>query len=59
MIGAALQTARLAGAFALEAFPLEAKLTPGTASTGYTATFERLGFGTEARHVPPRPIMRP
>ena len=58
LIRAALQAARQAGAPALEAYPLDAALTPSTSSTGYLTTFERLGFIEVARHVPPRPIMR-
>jgi GNAT superfamily N-acetyltransferase len=58
LIGAALQTARDAGAPALEAYPLDAKLTPSASGTGYLSTFLRAGFKTVARHVPPRPIVR-
>ena len=58
LIAAALEVARQAGAPALEAYPLDAKLTPSTSSTGYASTFKRLGFKIVARHVPPRPIMR-
>jgi len=58
LIAAALDTARRAGAPALEAYPLDAKLTPSASSTGYVSTFKRAGFKIVARHVPPRPIMR-
>lgn len=58
LIRAALQVAKQAGAPALEAYPLDASLTPSTSSTGYATTFERLGFVEVARHAPPRPIMR-
>ena len=58
LITAALETAALAGAPALEAYPLDADLTPSSSSTGYASTFERLGFRIVARHVLPRPIMR-
>jgi GNAT superfamily N-acetyltransferase len=58
LISAALDAARRAGAPALEAYPLDADLTPSTSHTGYVSTFERLGFKVIARHVPPRPIMR-
>jgi len=58
LIAAALQAARCAGAPALEAYPLDAKLTPSSSSTGYATTFARAGFRIVARRVPPRPIMR-
>jgi GNAT superfamily N-acetyltransferase len=58
LIDAALDTARRAGAPALEAYPLDAKLTPSTSSTGYVSTFLKAGFKVVARHVPPRPIVR-
>ena len=58
LIAAALEMARRAGAPALEAYPLDAKLTPSTSSTGYVSTFQRAGFKVVARHVPPRPIVR-
>ncbi len=58
LIAAALEAARQAGAAALEAYPLDAKLTPSTSFTGFASTFERAGFKVVARHVPPRPIMR-
>jgi GNAT superfamily N-acetyltransferase len=58
LIAAALDAARRAGASALEAYPLDADLTPSASGTGYASTFARAGFKTVARHVPPRPIMR-
>jgi GNAT superfamily N-acetyltransferase len=58
LIAAALETAKRAGAPALEAYPLDAKLTPSTSSTGYLSTFQRAGFKIVARHIPPRPIVR-
>jgi len=58
LIAAALDAARHAGAPALEAYPLDAKLTPSASSTGYVSTFKRAGFKVVVRHVPPRPIMR-
>jgi GNAT superfamily N-acetyltransferase len=58
LIGAALSAARRAKAPALEAYPLNAELTPNASSTGYASTFSRAGFKTVARCVPPRPIMR-
>jgi GNAT superfamily N-acetyltransferase len=58
LIDAALEAARHAGAAAVEAYPLDADLTPSASHTGYVSTFERAGFVTVARHVPSRPIMR-
>jgi GNAT superfamily N-acetyltransferase len=58
LIAAAVDVARRAGAPALEAYPLDAALTPSTSHTGYASTFARAGFEIVARHVPPRPIMR-
>jgi GNAT superfamily N-acetyltransferase len=58
LIKAALKAAKRAGAPALEAYPLDADLTPSASGTGFATTFARLGFKTIARHVPPRPIMR-
>ena len=58
LIAAALEVAKQAGAPALEAYPLDADLTPSTSHTGFVSTFERAGFKIVARHVPPRPIMR-
>lgn len=58
LIAAALETAKRAGAPALEAYPLDANLTPSASNTGYVSTFKRAGFQIVARHVPPRPIMR-
>lgn len=58
LIAAALVAAKHARAPALEAYPLDANLTPSASGTGYASTFERAGFKIVARHVPPRPIMR-
>jgi len=58
LIATALDVARKAGAPALEAYPLDADLTPSSSSTGFVSTFKRAGFKIVARHVPPRPIMR-
>jgi GNAT superfamily N-acetyltransferase len=58
LIAAALEAARRAGAPALEAYPLDAELTPSASGTGYLSTFQRAGFKIVARHVPPRPIVR-
>jgi GNAT superfamily N-acetyltransferase len=58
LIVAALKAARRAKAPALEAYPLDAALTPSASGTGFASTFARAGFKTVARHVPPRPMMR-
>jgi GNAT superfamily N-acetyltransferase len=58
LIAAALKAAKRAKAPALEAYPLDADETPSASGTGFVSTFERAGFKTVARHVPPRPIMR-
>jgi len=58
LIKGALKHAKEHGATALEAYPLDADLTPSASSTGYATTFERTGFQIIARHFPPRPIMR-
>src|SRR2546430_17518092 len=58
LIAAAVKAAKAAGAPALEAYPLDADLTPSASGTGYASTFVRAGFETIGRHTPPRPIMR-
>src|SRR5262245_26811062 len=58
LIDAAVAAARRGGAPALEAYPLDAALTPSASGTGYASTFARAGFEVVARHVAPRPIMR-
>jgi GNAT superfamily N-acetyltransferase len=58
LIAEALKVAKSAGAPALEAYPLDASLTPSASGTGYVSTFERAGFKIVARHAPPRPIVR-
>jgi GNAT superfamily N-acetyltransferase len=58
LIAEALKAAKRAGAPALEAYPLDASLTPSATGTGYASTFIRAGFRIVARHVPPRPILR-
>lgn len=58
LIAAAVDAARRAGAPALEAYPLDANVTPSASHTGYVSTFERAGFKIVAQHVAPRPIMR-
>ncbi len=58
LIAAALDAAKRAGAPALEAYPLDADLSPSSSHTGFVSTFTRAGFRIVARHVPSRPIMR-
>jgi GNAT superfamily N-acetyltransferase len=58
LVAAALKMAKRARAPALEAYPVDARETPGTSFTGYIQTFSRAGFETIACHVPRRPIMR-
>jgi GNAT superfamily N-acetyltransferase len=58
LIAAALDEAKRAGAPALEAYPLDANLSPSSSHTGYVSTYKRAGFKIVARHVAPRPIMR-
>src|SRR5262245_15585120 len=58
LITAAVAAAKRAGAPALEAYPLDANLTPSATFTGYVSTFKRAGFKIVARRVTARPIMR-
>jgi GNAT superfamily N-acetyltransferase len=58
LIEAAVKTAKSAGAPALEAYPLDADLSPSASGTGYASTFARAGFRVVGRRTPPRPIMR-
>jgi GNAT superfamily N-acetyltransferase len=58
LIAAALKAAKKAGAPALEAYPLDANLTPSASGTGFVSTFARAGFKVVGQHTPPRPIMR-
>ncbi len=58
LIAAAVQAAKRAKAPALEAYPLDAALTPSSSSTGFVTTFTRAGFKPVTRRVPARPIMR-
>jgi hypothetical protein len=53
-----LKAAKRVKAPALEAYPLDAELTPSASGTGYASTFARAGFKTVTRRVPPRPIVR-
>lgn len=58
LIAEALRVARKNRARALEAYPLNADLSPSATGTGYASTFARLGFKEIGRRFPPRPIMR-
>ena len=58
LIETAIRVAKKNGAPALEAYPLDAKLTPSSSWTGYASTFLRAGFKVAARHFPPQPVMR-
>jgi GNAT superfamily N-acetyltransferase len=58
LIAAATKAAKAAGAPALEAYPLDADLSPSATGTGYVSTFARAGFEIVARRTPGRPIMR-
>jgi hypothetical protein len=57
-VKAALKYAEAQGAVALEAYPLDADLTPSSSGTGYATTFTQAGFKIIGRNFPPRPIMR-
>src|SRR5215216_5520387 len=48
LIAAALEVAKRAGAPAVEAYPLDARLSPSSTHTGYVSTFERAGFSVVA-----------
>ena len=58
LIQAAIEVARQAGAPALEAYPIDSRLSPSAGFTGYVSTFERAGFKIVAQRVPARPVMR-
>jgi GNAT superfamily N-acetyltransferase len=58
LIASAVKVAKRAGAPIVEAYPLDANLTPSASGTGYASTFARAGFKIVARRVAPRPIMR-
>jgi GNAT superfamily N-acetyltransferase len=58
LVGEAIETARRAGAPAIEAYPFDARVSPSASGTGYASVFERAGFTTVARRVPARPVMR-
>ena len=58
LIADAVKRAKVAGAPAVEAYPVDADLTSSSSWTGYLSTFARAGFKIVTRHTPPRPIMR-
>ena len=60
LILAALKTAKLAKASALEAYPIDTSVPKSTSNTftGTASTFARAGFKEVARHAAARPIMR-
>jgi GNAT superfamily N-acetyltransferase len=58
LIAAALKAGKRAKAPALEAYPLDADMTPSASGTSYVSTFARAGFKTVASRVPARPIVR-
>ena len=58
LVRAAIEAARAAGAQVLEAYPLDAELTPSASGTGFLPSFVASGFEVAARHAPPRPIVR-
>ncbi|WP_394829098.1 GNAT family N-acetyltransferase [Pendulispora albinea] len=58
LIAAAVKAAKLAGAPAVEAYPVDAEQSPSASFTGFASTFTRLGFQEVARRKPARPIMR-
>ncbi len=58
LIDAAVKIAKKKHVPALEAYPLDAELTPSASGTGYVSTFVRAGFTIIGRHTRPRPIVR-
>ena len=58
LIAAAAERAKNAKAPALEAYPLDADLTPSSSSTGYLTTYLRAGFRVVARHLAVQPMVR-
>ena len=58
LLTAALTAARRARAPALEAYPVDAAVSPSATGTGYASTFIRAGFATVACRDPARPVMR-
>ncbi len=58
LVAAAVKTAMRAKAPAVEAYPVDAAVSPSASSTGFVSTFRRAGFRIVARRTPARPIMR-
>jgi GNAT superfamily N-acetyltransferase len=58
LIEQSLVQAAAAGAQAVEAYPLDATVSPSTTSTGYLSTFLSAGFIEIARRSPEKPIVR-
>ena len=58
LVAAAVKTATRAKAPAVEAYPVDAAVSPSASGTGFVTTFRRAGFRIVARRTPARPIMR-
>lgn len=58
LVEGAVEHARAAGAPAVEAYPLDAAMSPSSTSTGYATTFLRAGFTEVARRSRERPVLR-
>jgi GNAT superfamily N-acetyltransferase len=58
LVSAAVKTAIRAKAPAVEAYPVDAAVSPSASGTGYVSTFARAGFRIVGRRTPARPIMR-
>ena len=58
LIQKAIEITRKAGVPSLEAYPLNADLSPSATGTGYVSTFLRAGFRVVGRRSLARPIMR-
>jgi GNAT superfamily N-acetyltransferase len=58
LLQGAVDLARAAGAPAVEAYPLDAAVSPSATSMGYATTFAAAGFVEVARRSPERPIVR-
>lgn len=58
LVAAAVDAATRARAPAVEAYPVDAAVSPSASGTGFVSTFRRAGFRIVARRTPARPIMR-
>jgi GNAT superfamily N-acetyltransferase len=58
LIEQSLAQAQAAGAQAVEAYPLDASVSPSATSTGYLSTFLRAGFVEIARRSPEKLVVR-